>query len=34
MYEGAVRPETLLTLARSHQRLDVLPTTDLDGLRH
>lgn len=31
--EGAIQPETLLTLARRHQRLDVLPTTDLDGLR-
>lgn len=31
--EGAIQPETLLELARRHQREDQLPTTDLDGLR-
>lgn len=31
--EGAIQPETLLDLARRHQREDQLPTTDLDGLR-
>ena len=31
--EGAIQPETLLTLARRHQQLDTLPTIDLDGLR-
>jgi aminodeoxyfutalosine deaminase len=31
--EGAIQPATLLELARRHQRLDLLPTTDLEGLR-
>lgn len=31
--EGAIQPETLLTLAQRHKRLDALPTTDIDGLR-
>ena len=31
--EGAIQPETLLTLARRHNHLDALPTSDLDGLR-
>ena len=31
--EGAIQPETLLELARRHDRLDVLPSTDLDVLR-
>lgn len=31
--EGAIQPETLLELARRHQRLDALPATDLAGLR-
>jgi len=30
--EGAILPETLLTLARRHNRLDRLPTTDIEGL--
>jgi aminodeoxyfutalosine deaminase len=31
--EGAIRPATLLELARRHHRLDALPATDLVGLQ-
>lgn len=31
--EGAIAPETLLTLARRHGREDRLPTTEIEGLR-
>lgn len=31
--EGAIQPETLLDLARRHQRLDLLPATEVDRLR-
>lgn len=31
--EGAIQPETLLTLAQRHNRLDVLPATNLAELR-
>jgi len=31
--EGAIAPETLLTLARRHEREDRLPTTAIEGLR-
>lgn len=32
--EGAIRPETLLTLARRHNREHSLPATSVAGLRH
>lgn len=31
--EGSIQPETLLELARRHQRLDALPAQDVAGLR-
>jgi adenosine deaminase len=31
--EGAIQPETLLDLAQRHQRLDLLPSTEIERLR-